>query len=154
MGKRAVRLPSGLSEFPHGSGRGRHARGDARRLVPIPGEGTGWGSRGALPDVCADLCVQLLLWGSHRSGARCEGTASAVYRCSPRSIPGWVLHGEPRWRNFFLYTVGVNQHFGKCNYRFTSCGNLWVSHTWSVWSSSMAQLSLAARDAQPLAVSA
>lgn len=48
VGKRAVQLPSGLSEFPLGSGRGRHARGDASRLAPpSPGEGTGWGSPGA-----------------------------------------------------------------------------------------------------------
>lgn len=104
------------------------------------GKPWGWGTGCPLLDMCADLCEQLIIWVSHMSGACCVGIASVVYHCSPLSVPGWVLHEEARWKNFFLYTVGVNQHFGKCNYKFASCGNLCVSHTWSVWSSSMAQL--------------
>lgn len=132
--------------FPSVPGEGGMREGMPAACSPIPWRGDrlgkpwGWGTGCPLLDVCADHCMQLLIWVTHRSGARCVGIASAVYHCSPRSVPGWVPHGEPRQRNFFLYTVGVNQHFGKCNYRFTSCGNLWVSHTWSAWSSSMAQL--------------
>lgn len=140
---------SGPSEFPLGSRRGRQVRGDAFSPLSLaegtsPGEVRELGKRLCLWCMFTDPRVQFLVRVSHRSGALCVGIASAVYHCSPlpapRFVPGWVLHGEPRQRNFFLYTAGVNQHFGKCNYRFASCGNLWVSHTWSAWSSAVAQL--------------
>lgn len=70
------------------------------------------------------------------------------------SVPGWDPHGEPRGRNSLLHTVAANQHFGKGNYRFPSCGNLWLSHTRPVWSSAGAQLFLCARDTWPLPGSA
>lgn len=144
---------SGLSEFPLGSVIGRHVRGDARHLPPHYIKKGDWlrGSTDSEED-CPLLssavhlhgppCTVFCLDESGEWSSLCGhsfGSVSLLPSVS-HSIPGWVLHVEPRQRNFLLYTGGVNQHFGKCNYRLASSGNLWVSHTWSAWSSSMSQL--------------
>lgn len=88
---------SGLSEFPFGSVRGRHARGDARHLPSTTPKKGGWlrGSSGSgeetvlccpLHCICMDPHVQFLAWMSHGSGALCVGIALAVYHCSPQCL--------------------------------------------------------------------